>query len=61
MRAKGLDTGDKVLARAISYRLIHMLRKQRMRGGIVTYGKRKGAWIWGLPEKPSDNSPYNER
>jgi hypothetical protein len=30
--AKGLNTGDKVLARAISYRLIHMLRKQRLRG-----------------------------
>jgi hypothetical protein len=50
MRAKGLDTGDKVLAKAISYRLIHMLRGQRLRGHIVAIAKRKGAWIWGLPE-----------
>jgi hypothetical protein len=50
MRTKGLDTADKVLAKAISYRLIHMLRRQRSYGHIVTYGKRKGAWIWGLPD-----------
>jgi hypothetical protein len=35
MRVKGLDTGDKVLAKAISYRLIHMLRGQNRPGYIA--------------------------
>jgi hypothetical protein len=29
MAAKGLDTGDRVLAKAVSYRLIHVLRSKR--------------------------------
>jgi hypothetical protein len=34
MAAKGLDTGDKVLAKAVAGRLIHALRQQCRRGLI---------------------------
>ena len=49
MKAKGLDQGDKVLAKSIGFRLIHALRKQSQRGLIVTKGKHKAASIWELP------------
>jgi hypothetical protein len=35
MAAKGLDTGDKVLAKAIAFRMIHALRQQCRRGKLV--------------------------
>jgi len=35
MAAKGLDTGDKVLAKALAAQLIHCLRMQAQRGRIV--------------------------
>jgi hypothetical protein len=34
MKAKGLDTGDRVLAKAVASRLIHALRQQAPRGNI---------------------------
>lgn len=46
MAAKGLDTGDKVLARAMAMRLIHALRMQWRRGLIDGDGKVKGARVW---------------
>ena len=46
--AKGLDTGDKVLAHAMATRLIHALRQQWRRGLISGEGKGKGARIWAL-------------
>jgi hypothetical protein len=42
MKAKGLDTGDKVLARAIAARLIHALRMQSGRGLILGGGEAEG-------------------
>jgi hypothetical protein len=48
MAAKGLDTGDKVLAHAMATRLIHALRQQWRRGLISGEGKGKGARIWAL-------------
>ena len=48
MATKGLDTGDRVLAKAVSYRLIHVLRLQG-RGGKIVGGKHKAARIWRLP------------
>ena len=48
MAAKGLDTGDKVLARAMAMRLIHALRMQWRRGLIDGGGKVKGARVWAL-------------
>ena len=50
MAAKGLDTGDKVLAHAMAMRLIHALRQQWRRGPIEGGGKIKGARIWMLKQ-----------
>ena len=48
MAAKGLDTGDKVLAHAMAQRMIHALRQQWRRGLIEGEGKVKGARVWAL-------------
>jgi hypothetical protein len=50
MKAKGLDTGDKVLAKAIGYRLIHALRIQARIGKIVAVGRDKAARVWRLAD-----------
>jgi hypothetical protein len=49
MAAKGLDTGDKVLAKAVAGRLIHALRQQCRRGLIDGTEKQFGARVWALP------------
>ena len=49
MQAKGLDTGDKVLAKAVAAQLIHSLRMQALRGRIVRDGKKGAAQVWALP------------
>jgi hypothetical protein len=46
IQSKGLDLDDKVLAKAISLRLIHALRRQRKT--IVSIGRHKAAHIWHL-------------
>lgn len=51
MAAKGLDTGDKVLAKAIGYRLIHALRIQARIGKIVGLGRDRAARVWRLSER----------
>ena len=51
MAAKGLDTGDKVLAHAMAQRMIHALRQQWRRGLIEGKGKIKGARVWALAAK----------
>jgi len=51
MAAKGLDAGDKVLAKAISYRLIHALRIQARIGKIAALGREKAARVWRLPDR----------
>jgi len=48
--AKGLDTGDKLLARAMATRMIHALRQQWRRGHLDGDGKVKGARVWQLPQ-----------
>ena len=56
MAAKGLDTGDRVLAKAMAFRLIHALRMQHVRGTIQDAGKVKGSRLWALnaaKDKPS--------
>src|SRR5271154_3713257 len=45
MAAKGLDTGDRVLAHAMAQRMIHALRQQERRGGLVDGGKIKGSRV----------------
>ena len=51
MAAKGMDTGDSVLAHAMAQRLIHALRMQWRTGKLVDGGRVKGARVWGLPAK----------
>jgi hypothetical protein len=41
MQAKGLDTGDKVLAHAMALRPIHALRQQLRRGSLTSEAKGK--------------------
>jgi hypothetical protein len=48
MAAKGLDIGDKVLARAMATRMIHALRQQWRRGLIDGEGKVRGSRVWTL-------------
>jgi hypothetical protein len=56
MKAKGIDTGDKVLARALASRMIHALRQQWRRGLISGEGTVKGARVWGLKSSVSDRN-----
>ncbi|MBT3070823.1 hypothetical protein KKP04_08080 [Rhodomicrobium sp. Az07] len=49
MGAKGLDVGDKVLAKALAAQLIHALRMQASRGKIERVGKKGTALMWRLP------------
>jgi hypothetical protein len=49
MKVKGLDGGDKVLAKALGNRLIHSLRTQAQRGLIAFDGKRHGVSVWRIP------------
>jgi len=53
MKAKGLDTGDKVLAHALASRMIHALRQQWRRGTLQGNEKVKGARVWMLPSDQS--------
>ena len=48
MGRKGLDTGDRVLAHAMAQRMIHALRMQHARGGLLDGGKVKGSRVWAL-------------
>jgi hypothetical protein len=52
MEAKGLDSGDKVLAKGITCGLIHALRMQAHRKALVMVGKRHGVSVWQLPLEP---------
>ena len=46
LEAKGLDGGDRVLAKSVAERLIHALRMQAKRGKIEIAGKERGAIVW---------------
>ena len=48
MKAKGLDTGDKALSRAICQRLVYALTRQQQRGKLQLAGKRHGRSVWTL-------------
>jgi hypothetical protein len=58
LKAKGMDTGDAVLAKGLTNRLIHTLRMQQERGRVQRDGKRRGVIVWKLPralELPLDS------
>ena len=46
LTAKGLDAGDKVLAKSVAAKLIHALRMQAKRGSLAAIGKHRGAMVW---------------
>jgi hypothetical protein len=48
MAAKDLGTGDKVLAKAVAFRMIRALRQQCRRAKLVDAGKRRGVRVWAL-------------
>jgi hypothetical protein len=50
MKVRRLETGDKILAKALGQRLVNSLSKQEMRGQIARDGKRKGVLVWKLPQ-----------
>ena len=52
IRAKGMDEGDAVLRKAISYRIVQAMRMQEMRGKVSSSGKRKGVRVWGCANMP---------
>jgi hypothetical protein len=52
MERKGLDTGDKVLVKVITNRLIHTLGPLCRRGKLADGGKRLGVRVWTLPAQP---------
>src|SRR5277367_5070619 len=51
MAAKGLNADDRVLAQAISLRIVQSLRLKARRGGVLDGSeRRKGACIWRISE-----------
>jgi hypothetical protein len=50
MKAKIIETGDKVLARALGMKLVNSQRKQELREQLVCEGKRKGVSVWRWPK-----------
>jgi len=60
MAAKGLNTGDKVLCKAIAFRLIHSLRTQCSRGRLVDAGMRRGVRVWAMPGQGDNVLPFRD-
>ncbi len=48
LKAKSLDSGDKILAKAVAFKIAHSLRQQVRRGKIANAGKRGNVRMWGL-------------
>ncbi len=48
MEAKGMDTADAVLTKAVASRIINALGQHRRRGSIIGIGQPKSARIWRL-------------
>ena len=46
--AKGLDAGDKELAKSIALRIVQNLNQQDRRGTVRKDGKRGGVCVWRL-------------
>ena len=49
MKASGLDASDKVLGKAVAWKIVQAMRAQHLRGQIADAGKIKGARVWALP------------
>jgi hypothetical protein len=48
IRAKGMDENDKILRKAIGFRIVQAMLRQEMRGHVTRGKKRKGVRIWHL-------------
>jgi hypothetical protein len=48
MAAKGLDTSDRVLCKAVALRIVQTLRMRQRRGDIDGETRRKGVCLWRL-------------
>jgi hypothetical protein len=46
MKQSGLDESDKVLAKAVAFRIVQAARLQEMRGTLLRKGKLRGVCIW---------------
>ncbi len=49
VKAKGFDTNDAILHKAVTFQLIHCLTQHARRGSLKRVGKRLGVCIWKLP------------
>jgi hypothetical protein len=56
LKAKNLNEGDKVLAKAICCKIVHPLTQLWRRGKLATAGKRRGVRIWALPGQPGSET-----
>ena len=55
MAAKGLNRDDRVLAQAISLRIVQTLRMKARRGGVLDGSeRRKGACVWCLQSQQAE-------
>ncbi|MFZ0495099.1 MAG: hypothetical protein WBE80_16630 [Methylocella sp.] len=48
IRARGMDEADSVLRKAIGFRIVQAMLRQRMRGFVTGAVKRKGVRVWRL-------------
>ena len=46
IRAKRMDETDPVLRKAIGFRVVQAMLRQKARGTVVATGKRKGTMVW---------------
>lgn len=51
IRAKSLDSRDRVLGKVVCRHIIHQLRRQARNGRPTVAGKRQAAIIWQLPRE----------
>ena len=49
LRAKGLDDGDAVMRKAVTYAIVQLMRKREMSGQVRAVGTRNRALLWRLP------------
>ncbi len=46
VRAKGKDESDRVLRKAIGFRVVQAMLRQEARGRVATAGRRRGVRVW---------------
>jgi hypothetical protein len=53
IHSKGMDEADSLLRRAIGYRIVQTMLRQKMRSGVSSIGKRRGVRVWRLTPLPT--------